>query len=69
VLLGSRRLKDIIIVSHSSERHLFHFDNGVPVTAYSGNKKDLSLYSLTKYLKSFRGVYDVRDKIREDFGC
>jgi NADPH-dependent 7-cyano-7-deazaguanine reductase QueF len=39
----------------------------VPVKEYTGSKRDLSLYSLTKYLKSFKEVKDVRVKIAEDF--
>lgn len=66
-LLGQRELKDIIVVSHSCERHLFHYANGIPTKEYLGCKKDLSLYSLTKYLRSFRDVIDVRTKIAEDF--
>ena len=35
---------------------------------YTGNKRDLSLYALTKYLKTFKDVKDVRTKIVDDFG-
>jgi hypothetical protein len=68
VLLGSRDLKDILVVSSSCGRTMLHHTNGVPVREYKGNKKDLSLYSLTKYLRSFKDVKDVRTKIQEDFG-
>lgn len=47
---------------------MFNTHNGVPVKEFTGNKKDLSLYSLTKYLKTFKDVKDVRIKIQEDFG-
>ena len=47
---------------------MMHVNNGVPVREYLGNKKDFSLYALTKYLKSFKEVKDVRVKIAEDFG-
>ena len=40
----------------------------MPVKEFLGNKKDLSLYALTKYLKTFINVKDVRTKIQEDFG-
>ena len=68
ILLGSRDLKDIIVVSHTCGRNMLHYSNGVPVKEYLGNKKDLSLFSLTKYLKTFKDVKDVRTKISEDFG-
>jgi hypothetical protein len=68
ILLGSRDAKDIIIVSNTCGRHMLHYANGVPVREYSGNKKDLSLYALCKYLKSFKDIKDVRSKICEDFG-
>ena len=63
-----RDLKDIIVVSNTCCRHLVHYSNGIPVKEYQGNKRDLALYSLTKYLKTFREVKDVRVKIIEDFG-
>ena len=34
---------------------------------FNGDKQDLSLVSLTKYLKSMKDVVDVREKIKEDF--
>ena len=68
ILLGSRELKDIIVVSHTCERHLFHYGNGIPVKEYLGCKKDLSFFALTKYLKTFKDITDVRTKIAEDFG-
>jgi hypothetical protein len=40
----------------------------VPVKEYTGSKRDLSLFALTKYLKQFKEVKDVRTKIAEDFG-
>jgi len=67
ILLGQRDLKDIIVVSNTCGRYLFHLYNGIPVKEYTGNKKDLSLIALTKYLKTFKSVNDVRAKIREDF--
>ena len=47
---------------------MMHYANGVPIKEYVGNKKDLSFYSLNKYLKTFKDVRDVRNKICEDFG-
>ena len=67
ILLGQRDLKDIIVVSQSCGRHLLHYTNGVPVKEYLGNKKDLTFYSLLKYLKTFKDIKDVRSKIVEDF--
>lgn len=34
---------------------------------FNGDKQDLSLVSLTKYLKSMKDVIDVREKIKDDF--
>ncbi len=68
ILLGSRDLKDIIVVSNTCGRSLLHYNNSVPVKEYNGNKKDLSFYSLAKYLRSFKDCKDVRVKIAEDFG-
>lgn len=60
ILLGERDLKDVIVVSNSCGRYLLNLYNGVPVKEYHGNKKDLSLIALTKYLKTFKKVNDVR---------
>ncbi len=68
ILLGSRELKNIIVVSNTCGRSMLHYANGVPVKEYIGDKKDYSLFSLTKYLKTFKDVKDVRTKISEDFG-
>ncbi len=68
ILLGQRDIKDIIVVSNTCGRFLMHLSNGVPVKEYHGNKKDLSLLTLTKYLKTFKKTNDVRVKIKEDFG-
>ena len=68
ILLGSRDPKDIIVVSSTCGRTMYNYTNVVPVKEYNGSKKDLSLYTLTKYLKSFKDVKDVRSKICEDFG-
>jgi len=67
LLTSGRDLKDIIVVSNSCCRHLIHYNNGIPVKDYMGSKRDLSLYALTKYLKSFKDIKDVRVKIAEDF--
>jgi len=48
---------------------MFNPYNGIPVKEYHGNKKDLSLIALSKYLKSFKKLPDVRVKIKEDFFC
>ncbi len=46
---------------------MLNLQNGIPVREFHGDKQDLSLVSLTKYLKSMKDVRDVRVKISEDF--
>jgi len=41
--------------------------NGIPIYDYTGDKNDEVLLSLTKYLKTFIDVVDVRTKIDKDF--
>ena len=67
ILLGGRDLKDIIVVSHSLDAHAFHPAHGIPISEYTGNKKDLMLFPFAKYLKGFRDIIDIRAKIGEDF--
>ena len=67
ILLGKRDLKDIVILANSCGKFMFQITNGIPVKEFHGNKKDVSLYAITKYLKSIKDVPDVRLKIAEDF--
>jgi TFIIF-interacting CTD phosphatase-like protein len=67
ILLESRELKDVIIVDNCSINYMLQLTNGIPMKDYNGDRKDFYLYSLCKYLKTFREVADVRDKITEDF--
>lgn len=46
---------------------MLNLQNGIPLREFHGDKQDLSLVSLTKYLKGMRDVKDVRVKISEDF--
>ena len=46
---------------------MFHMCNGIPVKEFYGDKQDLSFFSLTRYLKSFKNLNDVRTKIKDDF--
>jgi TFIIF-interacting CTD phosphatase-like protein len=63
----SRDLKDIIVVANTCGAYMFHINNGIPLKEFYGSKHDLSLFSLTRYLKTFKDVKDVRTKIKEDF--
>jgi TFIIF-interacting CTD phosphatase-like protein len=63
ILTENRNLKDIIFISDSFRRHLKQLRNGVPVKTFFGNKKDYSLVSVVRYLKSFMRVKDIREKI------
>lgn len=62
-----RDLKDIIVVANTCGTYMFNLSNGIPLKEFHGNKQDLSLFSLTRYLKHFRDVKDIRAKIKEDF--
>ena len=68
ILLADRDIKDVIIVSNTCGRYLYHIYNGIPIKEFNGNKKDFSLIALTNYLKKFKDAKDVRIKIKEDFG-
>jgi hypothetical protein len=46
---------------------MLNLQNGIPVREFHGDKQDLSLVSLSKYIKSMRDVKDVRVKITDDF--
>jgi len=68
--IAKRDLKDIIVVSNTCGKYCFHLSNGIPIKEImSNNKQDLSLFSLCRYLKMFKGLHDVRNKIMDDFLC
>ena len=46
---------------------MLNLPNGIPMKEFQGNKQDLSLVCLTRYLLAMRDVKDVRVKIEEDF--
>jgi len=56
------------VVANTCGTYMFNLSNGIPLKEFHGSKQDLSLFSLTRYLKAFRDVKDVRSKIKEDFG-
>jgi Dullard-like phosphatase family protein len=67
ILEEGRSLSDIIIVDNRVESFFLQITNGIPITDYVGDKKDIMLQYLTTYLMSFLQVADVRKKIEKDF--
>jgi TFIIF-interacting CTD phosphatase-like protein len=65
--LPRRNLKDIIVISKTSASFMFNLHNGIPVKEYFGDKQDLSLFSLTRYLKGMKECTDVRKRILQEF--
>jgi len=62
-----RDFKDIIIVASSAGSYMFSLFNGIPVKEFVGDKLDMSLFSLTRYLKRMKDCKDVRTRIKDDF--
>eukprot|EP00347_Sterkiella_histriomuscorum_P008277 403345696 len=58
ILLGTRDLKDILVITHNLEKSFLHTANCIPIKEYTGCKKDLSFFSLTRYLKGYRDIID-----------
>ena len=46
---------------------MFSLFNGIPVKEFVGDKLDMSLFSLTRYLKRMKDCKDVRVRIKDDF--
>lgn len=67
LLLGSRELKNIIIIDNKETGCFPQSQNLIPIKDYLGGSNDKELLSLNKYLNSFLDVIDVRLKIIEDF--
>jgi CTD small phosphatase-like protein 2 len=68
VIEEQRDLKNVIIVDNSVFSFMLHLTNWIPVTDFTGDKKDMTFIMLTHYLKSLLHVNDIRSKIEEDFG-
>ncbi len=62
----TRDIKDIIVVANTCGSYMLNLFNGIPVKEFNGDKTDISFFSLTRYLKKFKEVPDVRTKIMED---
>ena len=67
ILEEGRSLSDVIIVDNNIQSFFLQLSNGIPIYDYTGDKSDEVLISLTAYLKKFRDVTDVRQKIDRDF--
>ena len=67
ILEEGRSLSDVIIVDNNIQSFFLQLSNGIPIYDYTGDKSDEVLISLTAYLKQFRDVTDVRQKIDRDF--
>lgn len=67
VFQAKRDCKDIIIVASSAGSYMFSLFNGIPVKEFVGDKLDMSLFSLTRYLKRMKDCKDVRMRIKDDF--
>jgi Dullard-like phosphatase family protein len=68
ILLGSRSLKNVIIVDNSSKCYLKNIENGIPITSFTGAKNDKVLLLLRNYLyDKILSCDDVREVLKRDF--
>ena len=56
-----RDLKNVIIVDNSPVAYSLQPENGIPITTWIDNKKDIMLPQLSLLLKALSKVEDVRE--------
>ena len=62
-----RPLETIVIVDNLIVSFAFQIENGIPITPWFGNKRDIELKNLACFLEILMNVPDVRDVIKSTF--
>lgn len=66
--LANRNLKDIVIVDNSLVSFCMHIENGVPISSWYSDLRDIQLKILMDYLKVLLSVSDIRVLNQKFFG-
>lgn len=64
-IIKNRDLSKIVLVDNFAHSFGLQLENGIPILAYTNNKKDNELLGLTKFLNQIKDVSDVRPVLRE----
>ena len=62
-----RCLSKSVLVDNSPHAFGYQVDNGIPIESWFDDPNDRELIKLEKFLKSLKGVEDVRTRVREQF--
>jgi CTD small phosphatase-like protein 2 len=62
-----RNLSKAVLVDNSPHAFGYQVDNGIPIESWFDDPHDRELIKLEKFLKTLKGVDDVRSKVREQF--
>lgn len=67
-ILGNRDMKDVVIVDNSLVSFALQVDNGIPISTWTSDLKDVQLRLLMEYLRLIKAARDVRQVNRNVFG-
>jgi CTD small phosphatase-like protein 2 len=62
-----RNLSKSVLVDNSPHAFGYQVDNGIPIESWFDDPHDRELIKLEKFLKTLKGVDDVRSRVREQF--
>jgi CTD small phosphatase-like protein 2 len=62
-----RNLSKAVLVDNSPHAFGYQVDNGIPIESWFDDPHDRELIKLEKFLKTLKGVDDVRSRVREQF--
>jgi CTD small phosphatase-like protein 2 len=62
-----RNLSKAVLVDNSPHAFGYQVDNGIPIESWFDDPHDRELIKLEKFLKTLKGVEDVRSRVREQF--
>jgi TFIIF-interacting CTD phosphatase-like protein len=61
-------LAKTVIVDNNVYSFAFQLDNGIPIVPFEGDKDDLELIKLMKYLVTLKDEADFRDLNKKTYG-
>jgi CTD small phosphatase-like protein 2 len=62
-----RSLSKAVLVDNSPHAFGYQVDNGIPIESWFDDPNDRELIKLERFLKSLKGLEDVRIRVREQF--
>ena len=66
-IINDRKLSELVIVDNSIVSFAYNLENGIPISAFTGDGKDEEMLFLVTYLEELYSVNDVRPYLQNAF--